>query len=95
MDLVEEFLEHHGVKGQKWGIRNQNNNLDRISRIQRSNSTIVSRKQKLLNTANKIDASIHKHPKTVASIVVGSAFAVSLLAKKGSVQIRRLAEASR
>lgn len=24
---VEEFLEHHGVKGQKWGIRNRRNNV--------------------------------------------------------------------
>jgi hypothetical protein len=23
MDPVEEFLEHHGIKGQKWGIRNK------------------------------------------------------------------------
>lgn len=23
LDEVDEFLEHHGVKGQKWGVRNQ------------------------------------------------------------------------
>ena len=30
---VEQFLEHHGVKGQKWGIRNKSNReLNRASR---------------------------------------------------------------
>lgn len=27
MENVVEFLEHHGVKGQKWGIRNRRNNI--------------------------------------------------------------------
>lgn len=34
---IEEFLDHHGIKGQKWGIRNnkKETNLSRLSRIAR------------------------------------------------------------
>lgn len=49
---VEEFLEHHGVKGQRWGIRNirdANNarrqaHLDRLSRIASGNATTRDRR---------------------------------------------------
>lgn len=35
---IDEFLEHHGVKGQKWGIRNQQR-LDRVARVARGTAT--------------------------------------------------------
>lgn len=37
-EQVVNFLEHHGIKGQKWGIRNQRN-LDRVSRVARGTAS--------------------------------------------------------
>jgi hypothetical protein len=30
-DVVAEFIEHHGVKGQKWGVRNKRNRVKKSS----------------------------------------------------------------
>lgn len=39
---VDEFLEHHGIKGMRWGVRGSRQNLDRISRIVRSTKSSYS-----------------------------------------------------
>lgn len=32
MDKVQEFLDHHGVKGQKWGVRNKTKLFKRVKK---------------------------------------------------------------
>lgn len=44
MNDVDAFLEHHGVKGQKWGIRKSF--LDRISRVSRGTSITIQERHK-------------------------------------------------
>lgn len=35
-ELVEDFLEHHGIKGQKWGVRNNRRRPGTKSKVQKS-----------------------------------------------------------
>jgi hypothetical protein len=34
-DVVNDFLEHHGVKGMKWGVRNEDDTSDGLSDVQK------------------------------------------------------------
>lgn len=73
---VENFLEHHGIMGMHWGIRNKHPSLDRISRIARGTS---------IKTAKLI----RKHPKTSTAIVsaAGAGVLATILGRRGMISI--------
>lgn len=73
-DQVEQFLEHHGIKGQKWGIRKRNPNLDRISRM----STAIERRKKFRQKWGPLVIS----GSSAASIAAGAAFAAKAVRLK-------------
>lgn len=57
MDQVKDFLEHHGIKGQKWGIRNKSLKIKT-----KAISTFESKKKKSLRakTASLSDEELAK-----------------------------------
>jgi hypothetical protein len=48
---IEEFLEHHGVKGQRWGVRGTRRVQKRLDRAQRLATGKGSVKDQLLRSA--------------------------------------------
>jgi hypothetical protein len=65
MSTVEEFLEHHGVKGQKWGIRNERTSMgqSKKSSIQIDETPWSHYKASDYTPAQWHNASlIHEHP---------------------------------
>jgi RNase P protein component len=57
MNDVEEFLEHHGVKGQKWGIRNKS----------KRTSAVTSREHKRIKKNRKAVAAPKPSAKSLSS----------------------------
>lgn len=47
-DVVDSFLDHHGIKGQKWGIRNTTKT---VSRKTKKAAAFVSRHKEGIGTA--------------------------------------------
>lgn len=83
---VEDFLEHHGIKGQRWGIRREN--LDRISRVAKGTGRVA--KRVALATGRGARGTFRfarNHPKITASIVAGTAFTVAVLSRTGSTPV--------
>jgi hypothetical protein len=70
---VEKFLEHHGVKGMKWGVRNQRSNISTRKKERRKAAT-DSTKRIAIGTAIGVG--------TLATIAAGAAFAKFLMNKK-------------
>lgn len=71
---IEDFLNHHGVKGMKWGIRND---LKKIGRGTWRATKAVGR------GTVKVARWSKAHPKTTATIAAGAAFATALLIRRG------------
>jgi len=69
----EGYFEHHGVKGQKWGIRND---LKRIGRGLETAAKGIGRGVK------KTAKFAKKHPRAATSVVAGAAFAATVLTKR-------------
>lgn len=65
IDLGSSFLEHHGVKGMKWGIRKQRTNSDgsrRLSRREFRQSEKQRRQEVNVRRANAIIEFAQKKP---------------------------------
>jgi hypothetical protein len=72
---IDEFLEHFGVKGMHWGIRNQQK-LDRVSR--------VARGTELRKYHNK---EVAKRVAVVGAAVGATAVVSAILARKGMMSV--------
>jgi hypothetical protein len=74
MPDLEEFLEHHGVKGQKWGIRRArparivSREYKKASQLKNKHiSTMTNEELKALNARSNLEQQYHRlHPDTVA-----------------------------
>jgi hypothetical protein len=69
---VEEFLEHHGVKGMKWGVRN------RAASKNRPTSKRKERNKAVLKSVGRISAG--------TAISAGTLFAIAWLANNKSIK---------
>lgn len=55
---VDDFLEHVGVKGMKWGVRRQKR-LDRLNRVAKGKSTRGERARVLLTETSNLSLGRH------------------------------------
>jgi len=94
-DLAAKFIEHHGVKGQKWGVRKDNQSSgssvspENIPKVEVSSAdqakNLAENKQKSLakhGVDTEIpddDSGFHITGKQIATVAVGAAFAGALL----------------
>lgn len=82
---VEDFLAHHGIKGQKWGIRHPE--LAKFGRGTEIAAKAVGRGSLITAKATgrgikKTTIFVHDHPRFSASVAGGAAFAGFLLSRK-------------
>lgn len=67
---VEEFLEDHGIKGQRWGIRRTPEQVGRkVSKLKKKNTKIEQKSIDREKKANKYSAKHHKNYDKVLSSV--------------------------
>lgn len=87
--MVDEFLEHHGVKGQKWGIRNKRSRVKtsrppsadsrKISELKKKHPSQLTNKQlKSVQERHNLERSFKQA--NPAKVEQGHAFAKSVLA---------------
>lgn len=96
-DPVEQFLAHHGVKGQKWGVRKQRRIqgvIDRQYRLATKKATFGDR-LRLANypgvfTQKGALRNLKRGADLQASLKRGDAFAGQFLTKKGRNTIKDL-----
>lgn len=89
-DEVYDFLEHHGVKGQRWGIRKEQRNQMRFDRLMRVASGTATRQDRLKEASKKIAKNA-----AFVGVGVGATLVVGILAKKGAIpmsEARRMAD---
>lgn len=68
MTATEDFLEHHGIKGMHWGIRNKENSLRKISGDyktsqalrKKSHSELTNKQLKTANERGNLEQNFHK-----------------------------------
>lgn len=69
MEPVDEFLEHHGIKGQKWGIRNRNKkpvgptskDFKKSRKLQKRGSAALTNKElQDVNTRLNLEQNFHR-----------------------------------
>lgn len=59
---VEEFLEHHGIKGQRWGIRRTPEQLGhKVSKLKKKNAKIEQKSIDREKKANKYSSKYQKN----------------------------------
>lgn len=80
---VDVFLEHHGVKGQKWGIRNQQQ-LDRVSRVVRGTELKKKNQAQWVIPKQKVVRGL-EIAGGAAAAVGATALVATLLARHGMV----------
>lgn len=85
MTTVESFLEHHGVKGMKWGFRKGFGTG--IKPLTSFGKVAAKGAFKGGKGAAKFS---WNHPKTAAAIAVGSAFAVHFAKKRAEQKVTEI-----
>lgn len=87
---VNDFLEHHGIKGQKWGVRNVANVIGRGAK---RSTFAVGR------GAKKTGQFVRRHPKgtatVAASIAIGAALAGRVISVNKTTKIADIANRNR
>lgn len=59
---VDEFLEHHGIKGQRWGIRRTPEQLGhKVSKLKKKTAKLEQKTIDKEKKANKYSAKYHKN----------------------------------
>lgn len=94
---TDAFLEHHGVKGMKWGVRRTGNvqkNLDRMNRMAKGKASEADllRAVATNKASNPKDAKkrLERGAAMQKKVLEGKAFATSILLKASGVRIQDL-----
>ena len=107
MSDVDEFLEHYGVKGMKWGVRNRIIESKPFKATQRhARDSVNTRSAKagvkvgtgIRKGYFKLKDTVDKHPVETGLVVAGAAFVTGALLKRGTTKyaaIQRVAEQTR
>ena len=104
--LSNDYLEHHGIKGQKWGVRRYQNS-DRTwteagkkrygSASERVKATVSNAKHKVEKTVAKMNPALKTAGTVVISgvaITVGATAAGAVLGLTGSTVVSKIAQAA-
>lgn len=90
---IEAFLEHHGVKGMRWGVRGTRRVQKRIDRANRILGGTASKKDQLLRSAitkKGINRQLQRGADDQAKILAGQKKVANVLATASGVKIKNL-----
>jgi len=74
---VDEFIEHFGIKGMRWGVRNQQN-LERVNRVARGTELRKVRNRRIV-----------KRVAIVGGTVAATALVSTILARRGMISVSK------
>lgn len=84
---VDEFLEHHGVKGQKWGVRRTREKQLHLDRLQRVKNGAATSQDKALIRSRRLGMAALG---TTAAITVGTIGVSVFLKHKSNLKIKEI-----
>lgn len=77
----ENYLEHHGIKGQKWGVRKQNSENDDEKKTSEKTSTDIIDTKELKNKDDTKKSKVSKAILVGALATMGAALVTTLIVK--------------
>lgn len=79
---ITEFIEHHGTKGQKWGIRNPK----KAEALRVSGKVVRAVGRGSWKATKAVGREAKAHPKAAVSIAAGAVFVAAFLIHKGKIR---------
>jgi hypothetical protein len=90
----EEILEHVGVKGMKWGVRNRREAVNTAKNVKNLNKVLITKTPKAIGTSVKTNIGDMSKKKKIAigvgvgvAVVAGSVIAGHVLGSRGKIRI--------
>ena len=87
---IDEFLEHHGVKGQQWGVRTQQHQIKKSAKLSDKRDVNKANAADLTVKINKLDRKSAKVHPNVAKAKVAGVIAGTIAIGAGAIYAKKM-----